>query len=83
MPISDRTLATQPSGVAVASMVRSCSTSATPANPSTRPNHCVRVTVSPMKRLAMVEVRIGCNPGISAEIPAGTPWLMAVNTPPR
>jgi hypothetical protein len=43
----------------------------------------MRVTVSPMKRLAMVEVRIGCNPGISAEIPAGTPWLMAVKTPPR
>ncbi len=43
----------------------------------------MRVTVSPMKRLAIVEVRIGCNPGISADMPAGTPWLIAVNTPPR
>ena len=43
----------------------------------------MRVTVSPMKRLAMVEVRIGCRPGISAEMPAGTPWLIAMNTPPR
>ena len=31
----------------------------------------------------MVDVRIGCSPGISAEIPAGTPWLMAMKTPPK
>ena len=31
----------------------------------------------------VVEVRSGCRPGISAEMPAGTPWLIAVNTPPR
>ena len=37
----------------------------------------MRVTVSPMKRLAIVEVRIGCRPGISADMPAGTPWLIA------
>jgi len=36
-----------------------------------------------MNRLAMVDVRIGWSPGIKAEIPAGTPWLMAVKTPPR
>ena len=27
--------------------------------------------------MAIVDVRIGCNPGISADIPAGTPWLIA------
>ncbi len=83
MPSSDTMLAAQPSGVAAANMVRSCSTIATPTRPSASPNHCSRVTVSPMKRLAIVEVRIGCSPGISAEMPAGTPWLMAVKTPPR
>ena len=83
MPISDTKLATQPSGEPDTTMLRSCNTSTTPIRPSTSPSHCSRVTFSPMKRLAMVEVRIGCRPGISAEMPAGTPWLMAVNTPPR
>jgi outer membrane protein OmpA-like peptidoglycan-associated protein len=40
-------------------MLRSCSTSKTPARPSARPNHCIRVTASPMKRLAIVDVRMG------------------------
>ena len=83
MPNSEPKLAIQPSGEPASTMLRSCNTSATPINPSTRPSHCRRVTRSPMKRLAMVEVSIGCRPGISAEMPAGTPWLMAVNTPPR
>jgi TolB-like protein len=35
--------------------------------------HCSRVTFSPMKRLASVEVTTGWSPRMSAEIPAGTP----------
>ncbi len=81
--MSETKLAIQPSTEPSATMRRSCSTIATPTRPSTRPAHCSRLTFSPMKRLAMVDVRIGCSPGISAEMPAGTPWLMAVNTPPR
>ena len=83
MPNSDTTLAAQPNTEPDITSERSCSTKATPTSPRARPNHCNRVTASPMKRLAMVEVRIGCSPGIKAETPAGTPWLMAMKTPPR
>ena len=50
---------------------RLCRISTTPARPTTSPAHCSGVTRSPNQRLAMVEVRIGWRPGISAERPAG------------
>ena len=83
MPMSETKLALQPSTEPSATICRSCSTSTTPPTPSASPSHCMRVTVSPMKRLAMVEIRTGCRPGIRAEMPAGTPWLIAMKTPPR
>ena len=44
---SEPKLAIQPSGEPAATMLRSCSTSATPIRPSSRPSHCRRVTARP------------------------------------
>ena len=62
---------------------RSCSISATPASPINSPPHCIAVTRSPSQRFAMVDVRIGCKPGISAESPAGIDSEIATAVPPR
>ncbi len=62
---------------------RSCRISTTPASPSSSPVHCSGVTRSPSQRFAMVEVRIGCRPGISAESPAGIESEIATAVPPR
>ena len=84
MPTSETRLAVQPSHDAEPddAAVMQHQRNADEAEPEPEPIAAAS-RVSPMKRLAMVDVRIGCKPGISAEMPAGTPWLMATNTPPR
>jgi hypothetical protein len=62
---------------------RSCRISTTPASPVNSPPHCIVVTRSPSQRLAMVDVRIGCRPGISADRPAGMDSEIATAVPPR
>ena len=74
MAISETMLAIQPSGEPASTMLRSCNTmnDTKQAKRQAEPLQ-TRDLSRPMKRLAIVDVRIGCRPGISAEMPAGTP----------
>ena len=82
MLTSDTPDASQPQPASPPSC-RLCRISTTPPSPSSSPAHCSGVTRSPSQRLASVEVRIGCSPGISADSPAGTECAIAIAVPAR
>jgi len=58
-------------------------TSATPPKPSASPAHCRAETRSPSSAPASAAVSSGCMPTTSAEMPAGRPRWIDMNTPPR
>jgi hypothetical protein len=59
------------------------STMNTPMSPAANASQCRLSAFSLTSSAARIVVRIGCKPTMSADIPAGSPFLIAQNTQAR